>query len=84
MGVNHKLGNNTNGINSIFNVSHEYVKKVVPERKQSFSSRFHILVLALTNYCSRTLVRISFHISNFTRNPIKHNIFLMFHMSFNL
>ena len=84
MKVNHKVGSNTNGIHSIFNVSHEYVKNVVPERKQSLSSKCHILILALTHYISRTLVRISFHLGNFTQNPIMHQIFQMFHMCFNL
>ena len=33
---------NANGRTSIFDVSHDYVKKVVPERKQCFSSKCHI------------------------------------------
>ena len=42
MGVNHKGDSNANDINSIFDVSHDYVKKVVPERKHCFSSKCHI------------------------------------------
>ena len=34
MEVYHKGGSNANGRTSIFNVNHDYVKKVVPERKQ--------------------------------------------------
>ena len=59
MGVYHKGGSNANGRNSIFDISHDYVKKVVPERK-----RFVFLanvILISTSCRSRTLVRISFH-----------------------
>ena len=42
MGVYHKVGYNANGRTSIFDVSHDYVKNVVPERKQCFSIRCHI------------------------------------------
>ena len=34
IGVYQKGGSNAIGRNSIFDVSHDYVKKVVPERKQ--------------------------------------------------
>ena len=36
MGVYHKWGSNANGRPAIFDVSHDFVKKVVPERKQCF------------------------------------------------
>ena len=41
-GVYQKGGSNANGRTLIFDVSHDYVKKVVPERKQCFSSKCHI------------------------------------------
>ena len=42
-GVYHKGSSNANGRTSIFDVSNDYVKKVVPERKQCFfSSKCHI------------------------------------------
>ena len=41
-GVNHKGGSNANGRISIFDVSHDYVKKVAPERNNTFSSNCHI------------------------------------------
>ena len=42
IGVNHKWGSNANGKTSIFALSNEYLKKVVPERKQCFTSKWHI------------------------------------------
>ena len=41
-GVCHKGGNNASDRNSIFDVSHDYVKKVVSGSKQCFSSKCHI------------------------------------------
>ena len=41
MGVYHKGGSNANGRTSILDASHDYVKKVVPERS---------LILILTSY----------------------------------
>ena len=42
MGVYHKGGNNADERTLIFDVSHDDVKNVVPERKQRFSSKCHI------------------------------------------
>ena len=39
IGVYHKGGRNANGRTSIFDVSHDFVKKFVFERKQCFSSK---------------------------------------------
>ena len=44
MGVYHKGCDNANDINSIFDVSHDYVKKVVPERKHCFSTNVIFLI----------------------------------------
>ena len=41
-GVYHKGSSNANGRTLIADVSHDYVKKVVPERKRCFSSKCHI------------------------------------------
>ena len=62
MGVYHKGGCNANGRTSIFVVGHDYVKKGVFEIKQSFLANAIILILVLTSYRSRTLVRICFHL----------------------
>ena len=40
-GVYHKWVSNANGRASIFDVSYDYLKKVVPKRKQCFSSKSH-------------------------------------------
>ena len=62
IGVYHKGGRNANGRPSIFGVSNDFVKKVVFERKQCFFlANAIILILILTSYRSRTLVRLSFH-----------------------
>ena len=53
-----KGGSNAHSRTSIFDVSHDYVKKVVPERKLA---DVIFLKLILTSYRSRTLVRINFH-----------------------
>ena len=42
MEVYHKGGSNANDRTSIFDVSHDYVKKVVRERIQCFSSKCRI------------------------------------------
>ena len=42
MGVYHKGGGNANDRTSIFDVSHDYVKKFVRERMQCFSSQCRI------------------------------------------
>ena len=44
-GVYHKGGSNANGRPLIFDDSHDYVQKVVPERKQCFPSKCHIIVV---------------------------------------
>ena len=42
MAVRHKGGSSANGNTAIFDFSQDYVKKVVPERKQCFSSKCRI------------------------------------------
>ena len=58
MGVYYKDGSNEHSRTSIFDVSHDYVKKVVPERKLA---DVIFLKLILTSYRSRAVVRINFH-----------------------
>ena len=61
MGVYHKGGSNANDKTSIFDVHHDYAKKrLCPNEYIFFLASFIILILRLTNYCLRTLVRISF------------------------
>ena len=64
MGVYQKGGSNANGRTWIFDISHDCVRKVVPEKiKQCFFLAYIciFLILMLTSYRSRTLVRIDFH-----------------------
>ena len=54
--VCHKGGSYANGRTSIFHISHDNVKKVVPERKQFFLANVMCLILILTSYISRSLI----------------------------
>ena len=54
MGVYHKGGSTANGRNPISDISHDYVRKVLSERKQFvFLANVIFFILILTSYRSR-------------------------------